>query len=96
MFRKLFYTVNSWTRYQKLILNLKFGDLISPNCKIIDYNSFRNNTNIHTTPNEFIGVCHVLRKYINRFKSTKDINCHDIDSLLLKPNVKSRDFRVFF
>ena len=72
------------------------GDLINPNCTIIDYNSFRNNTNIHITPNEFIRLCHVLRKYINRFKSKITLDIQDIDILLLKPNVKSRDFRIFF
>ena len=91
-----FFTINSWTRFEQLILNLKLGDLINPNCTIIDYNSFRNNTNIHITPNEFIRLCHVLRKYINRFKSKKTLDIQDIDILLLKPNVKSRDFRIFF
>ena len=36
-----FFTINSWTRFEQLILNLKLGDLINPNCTIIDYNSFR-------------------------------------------------------
>ena len=91
-----FFTINSWTRFEQLILNLKLGDLINPNCTIIDYNSFRNNTNIHITPNEFIRLCHVLIKYINRFKSKITLDIQDIDILLLKPNVKSRDFRIFF
>lgn len=91
-----FFTINSWTRFEQLILNLKLGDLINPNCTIIDYNSFRNNTNIHITPNEFIRLCHVLRKYINRFKSKITLDIQDIDILLFKPNVKSRDFRIFF
>jgi hypothetical protein len=83
-----FFTINSWTRFEQLILNLKLGDLINPNGTIIDYNSFRHNTNIHITPNEFIRLCHVLRKYINIFKSKKTIMIQESDKLLLNTKDK--------
>ena len=90
-----FFTANSWARYENLILNLKLGDLISTACTIIDYNSFKINTKILITPNEFIRLCHVLKNYLNRYKNKKILDSQDINSVMLKQNVKSRDFRIF-
>ena len=77
------------------LLNLKFGDMIGLRLYDADYVTFKENTEIELTYDEYKFLVEKTRLVINKFKNKLNFPTTPLDRYCKRKNMKSRDFRKF-
>ena len=90
-----FFSNHSWIQSNLELKNLRLKDFLNNN-RLINFNLFRIDNNCHINIDEFSRLSLCLRPLITKYKSKFTLNSTPIGTFLSRPNIKSKDFRIFF